>query len=219
MKKFMTIFFILLLIVIMGLPLYAQQDSLVPEQEGLEGEEMEYAGPQTQEDLNFEIVYEAPNDSLEETTDPVVIEEVKRLNVSPANIGAKNREEFKEIEQLAQPAQEANPLSPDNAIYQKKAEQLEKKVTSLSQELGVAYHTLGQIYTQKKMYAEAIEAYDKSIQYNPDNALVYYHAGLLYAYMGDSTEKAIELLKRYLAMDPHAQYKQKANKLIKLLED
>ena len=133
----------------------------------------------------------------------------------------KAQELEKRVASLTEALAEAQQLvtDPNALIYQRKAQQLETKVTELSQELSIAQHTLGQIYTQKKMYPQAIDAYDKAMRYNPENKLAYYHAGLLYAYMGNAAEKAVDLFNQYLTMDNRAEYKDKAQQFIKLLSD
>ncbi len=61
--------------------------------------------------------------------------------------------------------------------------------------------TLGWIYYRKGLFRLALDAFEQSVQKDPDNALYLYHLGLTYAGQGENA-KARRNLERALALDP-----------------
>ncbi|MCX5665633.1 MAG: tetratricopeptide repeat protein [Candidatus Omnitrophica bacterium] len=88
----------------------------------------------------------------------------------------------------------------------KEKKALEKKViktaVAIKNERGVYHYNLGVAYAQAKLYGEAIEEYEKSIKFDPDNADTYYNLGVLYETVEADTEKAIANYRRYLELNP-----------------
>jgi tetratricopeptide (TPR) repeat protein len=86
--------------------------------------------------------------------------------------------------------------------------QLRENVKSLEQTLNkersIYHYNLAVSFTQAELYDDAIEAYEKSLKFNPDNADAYYNLGLLYANIRNNPEKAIEEYRAYLKLKPDA---------------
>jgi tetratricopeptide (TPR) repeat protein len=61
--------------------------------------------------------------------------------------------------------------------------------------------TLGWIYYRKGLFRLALDAFEQSIQKDPDNALYLYHLGMTYAGQGENA-KARRALERALALNP-----------------
>jgi len=106
-----------------------------------------------------------------------------------------------EIEKAAATSKRAQD---EKLVREKKA--LERKViktsVAIKKERGIYHYNLGVAYAQAKLYSEAIEEYEKSIESNPDNADAYYNLGVLYETVEADTEKAIENYEKYLALNP-----------------
>jgi len=64
------------------------------------------------------------------------------------------------------------------------------------------YFTLGNDYTKKKEYDKAIEAYQKAIEINPNNAWAYNNMGLCF-YHKKEYDKAIEAYQKAIELDPN----------------
>lgn len=86
--------------------------------------------------------------------------------------------------------------------------QLKENVKNLEQTLnkerGIYHYNLAVSFTQAELYDDAIEAYEKSLQFNPENADAYYNLGLLYANIRNNPEKAIQEYRAYLKLKPDA---------------
>jgi len=91
----------------------------------------------------------------------------------------------------------------------KQKEQLESTVglleKTLNQERALYHYNLAVAYTQSKFYDEAINAYEKSLSYNPDNPDAHYNLGLLYANIKYEPQKAIAHYQKYLELKPNAE--------------
>jgi tetratricopeptide (TPR) repeat protein len=61
--------------------------------------------------------------------------------------------------------------------------------------------TLGWIYYRKGLYRLALDAFEQSVQKDPENALYHYHLGMTYAGQGELA-KARRALERALALNP-----------------
>lgn len=65
-------------------------------------------------------------------------------------------------------------------------EQYQDKVAELQmtqQQIGIWYKLLGTRYLDKKMYGEAMKAFQQALQYYPDNQNLYYYVGVCAGYM------------------------------------
>lgn len=103
------------------------------------------------------------------------------------------------------------PRSAENSILQEENKRLKT-------ELGNAYRRLGVMYMQKKHFKEAVQAYEQSIFFAPEEAKTYYHLGLLYEYERGDSKEAIAQFKQYLKLDPHASNRKRVESLIEMLE-
>lgn len=103
-------------------------------------------------------------------------------------------------------------------ILERNNTRLRKEIDMLRAELSGVYHELGNIYVQQKLYPEAIDAYQKSLRYDPANFKNYYHLGLLYEFSQDDTQQALLYLTKYLESNPPEQEKKKTQGLIKMLQ-
>ncbi|MEI7542352.1 MAG: O-antigen ligase family protein [bacterium] len=98
---------------------------------------------------------------------------------------------------------------PDNALpYIQKLELYDTKLASN------AYFLLGNYYFGKKHLAEAIAAYHKSIDLNPDFSMGYYNLGVACAASG-SKKEAIVYLRKYIELSPTSDMVANAKKILK----
>lgn len=83
---------------------------------------------------------------------------------------------------------------------------LEKKMYAvqkmLKNERALYHYNLGVAYSQAKLYDEAVDAYGKSVAFNPDNADAHYNLALLYETVHADPEKAVAHYRRYLELKP-----------------
>ena len=75
---------------------------------------------------------------------------------------------------------------------------------TLKKERALYNYNLAVAYTQAKLYDEAVDAYNKSLEYNPDNAEAYYNLGLLYENFKGDPDFAIRCYEKYLKLQPEA---------------
>jgi len=113
--------------------------------------------------------------------------------------------------------EKVNSLTKNNEELSDRNNQLEKEIEILKDELGNIYFTLGTIYTQEKLYKDAINSYEKSLKYNPNLAQNYYNLALLYEYVEEDTKKALFHLEKYLKLEKEEKKKKKAKELIEML--
>ena len=104
----------------------------------------------------------------------------------------------------------------------KQMEYLKKKMISLDATLKkerVLYHyNLGVAYSQAKLYDEAVEEYEKSLQYNSLNADAHYNLGLLFENIKMDPQRAIEHYRKYLEIKPDTADKEEVAGWITKLE-
>lgn len=83
---------------------------------------------------------------------------------------------------------------------------LEKKIIKSAKEIkkerSLYHYNLGVAYAQAKLYSEAIEEYEKSTKFDPQNSDTYYNLGVLYETIEADAEKAIENFRKYLELNP-----------------
>ena len=72
-------------------------------------------------------------------------------------------------------------------------------------------------YTQANLYDEAIEAYEKSLTFDQNNAEAHYNLGLLYDKVKTDPEKAVLHYKKYLELKPDAEDKEEIETWIQQL--
>ena len=95
---------------------------------------------------------------------------------------------------------------------QAEKESLEEGIDSLNsalyKERGLYHYNLGVAYSRAKLYDEAIRAYEKSLDFQPDNADANYNLGLLYNNVKGQPVKAVQYYRKYLELKPDAQDRQ-----------
>jgi len=90
----------------------------------------------------------------------------------------------------------------------KEREELKKRIDllegALRKERGLYHYNLGVAYIQAELYDEAVEAYKKSLEFNPDNPEAHYNLGLLYESVRGDKERASLHYHKYLELKPDA---------------
>lgn len=89
----------------------------------------------------------------------------------------------------------------------------------LQKERGVYYYNLGVAYVQAKLFSKAVESYEKSLSFEPNNPEAHYNLGLLYENFNLEPERAIVHYQRYLEFKPGAADKDEVLGWIKRLND
>ncbi|MBN2120284.1 MAG: tetratricopeptide repeat protein [Candidatus Omnitrophica bacterium] len=111
------------------------------------------------------------------------------------------------------------PVQKGNALKEK--ESLENEIKNLKQKIlqerALYQYNLGVAYTEAEFYAQAIEAYEKSLEANPDNPEAHYNLGLLYQDYEENSEKAALHYEKYLELKPQAEDSNEVKALIKEL--
>ena len=96
----------------------------------------------------------------------------------------------------------------DSGVYKEKKE-LESRLSALEaamkKERALFHYNLAVAYTKSKLYDDAIEAYEKSLGLDPNNADAHYNLGLLYSDVKNNSKKAIAHYKKYLELKPDAE--------------
>ncbi len=77
----------------------------------------------------------------------------------------------------------------------KQAESLLRKAIELDPTNAEAFYNLGKLYTSKKEYAKAIQAYDKAIDLNPSSPDAFFNLGFLYYGKKDYSKAEVLFLK------------------------
>jgi tetratricopeptide (TPR) repeat protein len=104
----------------------------------------------------------------------------------------------------------------------KEKKDLEEKIKSqeeaLKKERGLYHYNLAVAYTQANLYDEAIEAYEKSLTFDQNNAEAHYNLGLLYQNIKQDPEKAVEHYRKYLELKPDSEDKEEVQEWIAKLK-
>ncbi|MCK4994941.1 MAG: tetratricopeptide repeat protein, partial [Candidatus Omnitrophica bacterium] len=164
--------------------------------------ELEILRVQNKELQNISITSEKENSFVENTSE--IAQEKLKSSKKVVKKKSKDREE--------------KSLDPRDAKLLEVNKSLKKEVEELKEILTVDSHKLGEIYTQQKLYKKAVNAYEKALKYNPNNYQSCYHLGLLYAYMEKNPKEALTYLRKFLKLTPEEKNKQKAARVIELLE-
>jgi tetratricopeptide (TPR) repeat protein len=94
----------------------------------------------------------------------------------------------------------------------------DQAVFSSSVEKQKLYLELGAVYLKAKMFEASIKSYEEVLKLNPDNAQAHYALGLLCKQQTNDRAKAIEHLKRYLAINPAAKNREDVEYMIKMFD-
>lgn len=159
------------------------------------------------------------NSDLENKNSELVV----NLQAVQTNLDAKNEELKAKKAQLDKlSADKPKGQGPEHDKLVKEKQELEDKIKTLQSDLekerAVFHYNLGVAYSQAKLYDEAIEAYEKSLSYNPDNAEACYNLGLLYNDYKYDADKAKDNFAKYLELTPGAEDKEDVLKLIDKLK-
>ena len=112
-------------------------------------------------------------------------------------------------------AQKLNQFQKEKKILKEEIDSLSKK---LKKERGIYHYNLAIAYGQAKLYDEAIEAYKKSLTFEPDSPETYYNLGLIYENIKENPEEAIKHYLQYLEFNPNADDREEVEKWIKRLK-
>lgn len=93
-------------------------------------------------------------------------------------------------------------LMKDKKTLEKKMYAVQK---TLKKERALYHYNLGVAYSQAKLYDEALDAYEKSVGFNPDNADAQYNLALLYETVQADPVKAVAHYRRYLELKPDSE--------------
>jgi tetratricopeptide (TPR) repeat protein len=100
----------------------------------------------------------------------------------------------------------------------KENENLRKKISSLEatlkKERALYHYNLGVAYTKANLFKEAIESYQKCLEFDPKMAEAHYNLGLLYEDFKKDPEVAILHYQKYLELNPDAEDKEEVKKWI-----
>ena len=94
----------------------------------------------------------------------------------------------------------------------KERESLHRKIgileNGIKNERALYHYNLGVAYVKAKFYDEAIDAYEKSLTFGPNNPDAHYNLGLLYGNVKDDRDKAVLHYQKYLELEPDADDKE-----------
>lgn len=119
--------------------------------------------------------------------------------------------------EIAQLKKDLSKMTKTAEIANKKMAPLKEENDKLKAQTASLYEEVGTAYTKAGMFDEAMDAYNKSLSYEPNNAQVHYYLGLLYQKTKKNNEKAVSHLKRYLYLNPDAKNKDEVKYLIEMI--
>ncbi|MDP3723227.1 MAG: tetratricopeptide repeat protein [Candidatus Omnitrophota bacterium] len=92
---------------------------------------------------------------------------------------------------------------------------------SVDRERAALYQELGAAYAKAQLFGQAIDAYQRCLDADPDNAQAHYSLGLLYQHAQNNRPLSISHLQQYLALSPNLSAKQRreVEYLIRMLTD
>ena len=74
----------------------------------------------------------------------------------------------------------------------------------LIKETSEMHYNMGVYFTEKKQYDQAINEYERALEFNPENAKVHYNLGYLYSEGFKNHEQAVYHFKEYLKIEPQS---------------
>ena len=95
---------------------------------------------------------------------------------------------------------------------------IDKLEDTLQRERGIYQYNLAVSYTKANLFDEAVEAYEKSLEMDPDNPEAHYNLGLLYVNFKEYPERAVKHYRRYLELSPDAIDREEVVEWVKILE-
>ncbi|MCX5697205.1 MAG: tetratricopeptide repeat protein [Candidatus Omnitrophica bacterium] len=170
------------------------KDKVLKENEKLQADTVTYLGLNSkmqQEKEKFQQAAEESKKAVEKIED-----ELQKAKLALSLLGKRVGKEEMELK---------GKLKKDKDDLQKNVKELEE---TLASERGFYHYNLAVAFTQAKLYDEAIDAYKKSLEYNPANPEAHYNLGLLLANVKGQTEEAVEHYRKYLQLKPDAEDKE-----------
>jgi TolA-binding protein len=165
------------------------------------------------------VSYVALNSQLQDEKDQLQ----KRVQEAQKNIDTKESDLQKaktKMEELEKAIAQEKTQGQGKLVEDKK--ELENKIAlledSLTKERGLYHYNLGVSYAQSKLYDDAVDAYEKSLTFNPNNPDAHYNLAVLYENMKDDPGSAVMHYKKYLELKPDADDKEEVEAVIKKLE-
>lgn len=116
------------------------------------------------------------------------------------------RQRDQAMQALAAKLQQAQHLLQEQTHFKLEADTLRE---TLQRDRGELYRELGALYTKAQLFDRAINAYQKSLEADPDHAQTHYYLGLLYQHAKNNDERAVAHLQRYLALSPTLKAKER----------
>jgi tetratricopeptide (TPR) repeat protein len=168
-------------------------------------------------------------DSLKETN-----KNMKQYLVNVSNLNSRLEDQAKMLyikslevqdmkNQLSNTREIIDGLNKERIDLKKKNEALQEKIDSLEETLknerAGFYQELGGAYAGSGNFKKAIEAYNRSLHYAPDNTRAYYYLGLLYKHHLDDSQKAVDNFKNYLKYNPEAKDKEEVEYFINMMSN
>lgn len=99
---------------------------------------------------------------------------------------------------------------------------IEKKMLSmlakLKKERALFHYNLGVAYSQAKLYDDAINAYNKSFEFDPTNPEAHYNLAVIYDSIKADKESALVQYRKYLELKPKAEDKDEVEAIIERLK-
>ncbi len=86
--------------------------------------------------------------------------------------------------------------------HQQLKEKSEAAQEHLDRERASLYRELGAVYTKTQLFDNAIDAYTRSLEFDPTNAQAHYYLGLLYQHAKNNDDVSVAHLERYLKLSP-----------------
>lgn len=140
----------------------------------------------------------------------------KKLQAALEIVASKDREleesvnKLKEIDKKL--AKQKYAVSGKFEETQKEREDLLSKLNLLEEtvrkERALYHYNLAVAYTQARLYDDAVDSYNKSLEFNPNNPDAYYNLGLLYENFKGDPDFAIRSYNKYLELKPDAMDKE-----------
>lgn len=123
---------------------------------------------------------------------------------------AKNESDLKrlkeKLQELDQKVAKGKPVDDEKIIQERRqlVEKIKSMEKTLQEERGTYHYNLAVAYTKANLNDEAIAAYEKSLELNPNNADAHYNLGLLYEKFKGDPDTATFHYNKYLELKPDA---------------
>lgn len=183
-----------------------EKENLAKEKEKLQADAISYIGINTNLQREKEEAEKKLKGALE-------IINTKEQNLASAN--KKLTKLSKQLDKEKNAQGRSNEVLAEKGALQAKIKSLED---TLKKERGSYHYNLAVSYTQAKLYDEAVDAYKKSLEFEPSNPEAYYNLGLVYENFKADPDEAISCYKKYLELKPDALDKEEVEGWISRLQ-